>query len=84
MKSDRTFKDAFERACIKGNMFLDPEGENMLSEGLESLTRRRLLQASDIERYGTLWYKYVGKCPKCSSDLERGTKFCNNCGLEMV
>ena len=84
MKSDRTFKDAFERACIKGNVFLDPEGENMLSEGLESLTRRRLLQASDIERYGSLWYRYVGKCPKCSSDLERGTKFCNNCGLEMV
>ncbi len=83
MKSDRSFKDAFERACIKGNVLLDPEGENMLSEGLESLTRRRLLQSSDIERYGTLWYRYAGKCPKCSSDLETGAKFCNNCGLEL-
>ena len=84
MKSDRSFKDAFERACIKGNVFLDPEAENMLTEGLESLTRRKLLQSSDIERYGTLWYKYASKCPKCGSDLEVGTKFCNKCGLELV
>jgi len=83
MKSDRTFKDAFERACIKGNVFLDPEAESMLSEGFETLTRRRLLQSSDIERYGTLWYRNSGKCPKCSSDLEPGAKFCNNCGFEM-
>ncbi len=83
MKSDRSFKDAFERACIKGNAFLAPEAEKMLSEGLESLTKRRLIQSSDIERYGTLWYKYASKCPKCSSDLEAGAKFCNKCGLEL-
>jgi len=83
MKSDRSFKDAFERACIEGNVFLDTEGESMLSEGLESLTRRKLLQTSDIERYGTLWFRYMGKCPKCSSPLETGAKFCNNCGLEL-
>jgi hypothetical protein len=83
MKSDRSFRDAFEQACIKGNMFLDPEGENILSEGLESLTRRKLLQSSDIERYGTLWFKYVGKCPKCSNELEIDAKFCNKCGLEL-
>ncbi|MGY5859049.1 MAG: hypothetical protein RTU63_06750, partial [Candidatus Thorarchaeota archaeon] len=84
MKTDRSFKDAFERSCIKGNVFLDPEAEKMLSEGLETLNRRRLIQKSDIERYGTLWYKYKGKCPKCSSGLEAGAKFCNNCGLELV
>ncbi len=84
MKSDRFFNEAFERACIKGNVFLDPEGEKMLTEGLESLARRKILQSSDIERYATLWYRYVGKCPKCSSELDSGAKFCNNCGLEMV
>ena len=83
VKSDPSFKDAFERACIKGNVFLDPEGENMLSEGLDSLTRRKLIQSSDIERYGKVWYRYVGKCPKCNSELEVGAKFCNNCGLEL-
>jgi len=83
MKSDRSFKDAFQRACIKGNVFLDSEAEKMLSEGLESLTKRRLIHSSDIERYGTLWYRYSSKCPKCSSDLEPGAKFCNKCGLEL-
>ncbi|MFX1484459.1 MAG: zinc-ribbon domain-containing protein [Promethearchaeota archaeon] len=83
MKSDRSFKDAFEHACIKGNVFLDPKAENMLSEGLESLSRRRVLQTTDIERYGTLWYRYAGKCPKCGAELEAGAKFCNSCGLEL-
>ncbi|MFW9807859.1 MAG: zinc-ribbon domain-containing protein [Candidatus Thorarchaeota archaeon] len=83
MKSDRSFKDAFEHACIKGNVFLDPKAENMLSEGLESLSRRRVLQTTDIERYGKLWYGYAGKCPKCGSELEAGAKFCNKCGLEL-
>ena len=83
MRSDRSFKGAFERACIEGNLFLDPEGEKLLSEGFESLSRRGVLGSSDIERYARLWYKYSGKCPKCQSDLERGAKFCNNCGLEM-
>lgn len=83
VKSDPSFKDAFERACIKGNVFLDPESEHMLSEGLESLIRRKLIHTSDIERYGALWYRYVGKCPKCNSELEVGAKFCNNCGLEL-
>jgi len=82
-RSDPSFKTAFERACITGNVFLDPQGETMLSEGLESLTRRKLLQTSDVERYGTLWYRYAGKCPKCSSELDAGAKFCNKCGLEL-
>ena len=83
LSSDPSFKTAFERACITGNVFLDPQGETLLSEGLESLNRRKLLRTSDIERYGTLWYRYAGKCPKCSSQLETGAKFCNNCGLEL-
>ncbi|MFW9793030.1 MAG: hypothetical protein ACFFEE_01910 [Candidatus Thorarchaeota archaeon] len=83
IRSNHSFKEVFERACIKGNVFLDPEGEQMLTDGLGLLTRRRLLDSSDIERYGTLWYRYVGKCPKCSSELKVGAKFCNNCGLEL-
>lgn len=83
MKSDRSFRDAFERASIKGNVFLDPDGERMLSDGLETLTRRKLLQSSDIERYGTLWYRYVGKCPKCNTATEPGAKFCQKCGLDL-
>ncbi len=83
MRSDRSFKEAFERACVNGNIFLDPEGENVLTEGFESLRRRGLIQSSDIERYARLWYKYSGKCPKCSSELEKGAKFCNSCGLEL-
>ena len=83
ISSDSSFKNAFDRACIAGNVFLDPQGESMLSEGLEALTRRKLLQTSDIERYGTLWYRYAGKCPNCGSELEAGSKFCNKCGLEL-
>jgi hypothetical protein len=83
MKSDRSFKDAFERACIKGNVFLDPEGEKMLTDGFESLNRRGLLGSTDIEGYARLWYKYVGKCPKCGTKLDAGSKFCAKCGLEL-
>lgn len=83
MKTDRSFRDAFERASIKGNVFLIPEDEKMLSEGLEALTRRRLLQNEDKERFQTLWSKYVGKCPKCGSATEPGAKFCQKCGLDL-
>lgn len=83
MKSDQSFKEAFERSCIRGNVFLDPEGEKILTDGFESLNRRGLLGSSDIERYARLWYKYAKRCPKCSSELETGAKFCNKCGLEL-
>ncbi|MFW9817035.1 MAG: zinc-ribbon domain-containing protein, partial [Candidatus Thorarchaeota archaeon] len=83
MKSDRSFKEAFDRACIKGNVFLDPEGEKMLAAGFESLSNRKLLGSSDIERYARLWYRYAKKCPKCSSELEAGAKYCNSCGSEL-
>jgi hypothetical protein len=83
IKSDRSFKEAFDRACIHGNIFLDPEGEKTLTDGFESLNRRGLLDSSDIERYARLWYKYAGKCPKCSSQLDAGAKFCNSCGLKL-
>jgi hypothetical protein len=82
MKSDPTFRDAFERACIRGNVFLDPESTTLLNEGLTALTRRNILQHADKERFETLWSRYVGKCPKCGTATEMGAKFCQKCGLE--
>jgi hypothetical protein len=82
LKSDSTFRAAFERACIKGNVFLDPESVTLLNEGFTELTRRNILQHSDRERFETLWSRYVGKCPKCGTTTEMGAKFCQKCGLE--
>lgn len=82
MKSDSTFRDSFERACIRGNMFLDPESTTLLNEGLTVLMRRNILQHADKERFETLWSRYVGKCPKCGTTTEMGAKFCQKCGLE--
>ena len=84
LKNDRSFKDAFERACVSGNMFLNPEAEQLLVDGLEDLLRRRLLQRDDIERVLTIWSKHSGKCPKCGSVVEAGAQYCQKCGLELV
>ncbi|MHA1965929.1 MAG: zinc-ribbon domain-containing protein [Candidatus Thorarchaeota archaeon] len=83
MKSDPTFKDAFERACIRGNVFLDPESVTALNEGLTTLTRKNILQHSDKERFETLWSRYAGRCPKCGTATEMGAKFCQKCGLDL-
>lgn len=83
MKSDPTFKDAFERACIRGNVFLDPESSKLFNEGLVALSRRNLLQQADKERFETLWSRYAGKCPKCGTVTEMGAKFCQKCGLDL-
>jgi hypothetical protein len=83
MKSDPTFKDAFERACIRGNVFLDPESAASLNEGLTTLTRKNILQHSDKERFETLWSRYAGRCPKCGTATEMGAKFCQKCGLDL-
>ncbi len=83
MKSDPTFKDAFERACIKGNVFLEPESDVLFNEGLATLIRRNIFQHADKERFETLWSRYAGKCPKCSTATEMGAKFCQKCGLDL-
>ena len=83
MKNDKSFKDNFNKACVNGNMFLAPEAEQLLVEGLEELLRRRLLQRDDIERLLTLWSRYAGKCPKCGAVVEAGAQFCQKCGMEM-
>ena len=83
MKSDPTFRDAFERACIKGNLFLNPESAKLFNEGLAILSRRNILQHPDKERFEALWSKESGKCPKCGTATEMGAKFCQKCGLDL-
>ncbi|MGY5870788.1 MAG: hypothetical protein RTV72_00945 [Candidatus Thorarchaeota archaeon] len=83
MKSDPTFKDAFERACIKGNVFLDQEADTLFNEGLTALSRSNILQHADKERFETIWSRYAGKCPKCNTATEMGAKFCQKCGLDL-
>jgi hypothetical protein len=84
LKNDQSFKDAFERACVRGNMFLDSEAEQLLVGGLEDLLRRRLMQRDEIERLLTIWSRYSGKCPKCGTVVEVGSQFCQKCGLELA
>jgi hypothetical protein len=84
LKNDRSFKDIFDKACVKGNMFLAPEAEQLLVDGLEELLRRRLLQRDDIERLLTIWSRYSGKCPKCGAVVEAGSQYCQKCGLELT
>jgi len=74
-------KSAFDIACKAGNLLLLPESRELLSEGLEALIRKRILQSSDKERYETLWSRYAGKCPKCGTISEVGAKFCQKCGF---
>jgi len=84
LKNDRSFNDAFEHACVKGNMLLSPQAEQQLVEGLEDLLRRRLLQRDDIERLLILWSRYSGKCPKCGTLVDAGAQFCQKCGMELT
>lgn len=84
LNNDRSFKESFERACVKGNMLLVPEAEQKLVQGLEELLGRRLLQRDDIERLLTIWSRHSAKCPKCSTAVEAGAQFCQKCGLELV
>ncbi len=83
LKNDQSFKSAFERACVKGNMLVASEAEQLLVGGLDELLRRRLLQRDDIERLLTHWSRYSGKCPKCGAVVEVGAQFCQKCGIEI-
>ncbi|MBN2228651.1 MAG: hypothetical protein JW779_03585 [Candidatus Thorarchaeota archaeon] len=82
-KTDRAFKDAFDRACVRGNVFINAESKELLSEGLRVLISKNLLNTDDKTRYENLWSKYSGKCPKCGAITEIGAKFCQKCGLDL-
>lgn len=83
IKSGQSFKETFDNACLKGNMLLTTDSELLLTEGLNNLLRRHLLQNDDKERFTSLWKKYAGRCPKCSSVVETGARFCQKCGLDL-
>jgi len=81
LSQDPSMKNAFDIACKAGNLLLSPEATELLSEGLDVLIRKRIIQNSDKERFETLWSRYAGKCPKCGTISEAGAKFCQKCGF---
>ncbi|MFW9834331.1 MAG: zinc-ribbon domain-containing protein [Candidatus Thorarchaeota archaeon] len=83
LKMDHSFKEAFERACTKGNVLVAAETEKLLVGGLEELLGRRIIQRDEIERLLTVWTRYSGKCPKCGAEVEAGAQFCQKCGAEL-
>ena len=83
LKRDHIFKENFDKAVIRGNMFLTSESDKILSDGLEELSRRGLLTIDDKTRFETIWNKYAGRCPKCGTSIEKEAKFCPKCGLDL-
>jgi hypothetical protein len=83
LQNDHSFREAFERACVKGNVLIASETEKLLVGGLEELLRRRIIQRDEIERLLTVWTRYSGKCPKCGAEVEVGAQFCQKCGTEV-
>lgn len=81
LSKDPSMKNAFDVACKAGNLLLSPESTELVSEGLDVLIRKRIIQSSDKERFETLWSRYAGKCPKCGTVSEAGAKFCQKCGF---
>jgi len=81
LSRDPTMKTAFDTACKAGNMLLTIQSSELLSDGLDALIRKRVIQSTDKERFETLWNSYARRCPKCGTAIEAGAKFCQKCGL---
>ncbi len=84
LQKDQSFNESFQQACVRGNMLLAAEAEQLLVQGLEKLLKRRLLQRDEIERLLTVWNRYSGKCPKCGASVEAGAQFCQKCGATLT
>jgi len=83
LRLDQTMKGTFLKSCQAGNLLMKSEATQLLSEGLDALIQRRLIQSTDKERFVTLWSRYSGKCPKCGTVNEKDAKFCQKCGLAL-
>lgn len=80
IRLDPTMKNAFVKSLQAGNVLLETKATQLLSEGLDTLVKRRLLDSTDKERFIALWSRYSSKCPKCGTATEEGAKFCQKCG----
>ncbi|MFX0108061.1 MAG: hypothetical protein ACFE7R_07245 [Candidatus Hodarchaeota archaeon] len=84
MKSSASFKTAFEKACIQGNVFSYPENLALFTKGIERLENRNLLKLGTRETLQPMFTTLVGKCPKCNADLGGASKLCPDCGESLA
>jgi hypothetical protein len=81
LRLDPSVRSSLDSSCQTANLLMAPESTQLLTEGLDALVRRRVMQAVEKERFQTLWSRYSGKCPKCGTATEAGAKFCQKCGF---
>jgi hypothetical protein len=81
LRLDPSMKNNFDNTCNAGNLLLTSQSAELLADGLETLRQRKIIKNMDKEKYEALWNKYTGKCPKCGSTIETGSKFCQKCGF---
>jgi hypothetical protein len=80
LKEDVSFAEAFEHATREGNILLDNNAAEALSDGLYRLQINQQLKDGTKGHLEALWNRYSGKCPKCGTDVEMTSEFCPKCG----